>query len=100
MSGLSAGLIISTIAINWGPDVFTASPLLTAIAVTWGCFRSSLMSAGALSLRMDHDSVTNHALRAAGKGKYLLVAQAHSGEGKRRFAEEFRSEATATVTTL
>ncbi|MEE4192513.1 MAG: hypothetical protein V2I66_13110 [Halieaceae bacterium] len=100
LSGLAAGLVLATVAISWGPDVFTGSPFLSTIAITWVTFLSSLMVAGALTLRMDHDMVTNHALRAADEGKYLVVAHARSGAEKRRFAEELKPEATATASTL
>lgn len=100
IAGLLAGVFLSTLAVNWGPDIFTASPLLTSIAVTWVTFLSSLMLAGALTLRMDHDLVFNHAQRASDQGKYVVVAHARSGSQKRRFAEQLDIQAQATAASL
>jgi hypothetical protein len=99
-SGLFAGLALSALAITWGPEAFTASPLLTAITVTWVTFLSSLMLAGAVTLRMDHDLILNHAQRTSDQGMYLVVAHARTTPQKRRFADQLRGRSESVVSTL
>ncbi|MEE4660151.1 MAG: hypothetical protein V2J89_06775 [Halieaceae bacterium] len=98
--GIALGLMLATVAINSGVDVFRASPVLTTIAITWVTFLSSLMLAGALTLRLDHDRVINQSLRAADNGQYVVVAHARSGSQKRRFLKQLRPDASGTVSTL
>jgi len=99
-AGIASGLLLASVAVNSGVDVFRASPVLTTIAITWVSFLSSLMVAGALTLRLDHDRVINQSLRAADNGQYVVVAHARSGSQKRRFLKQLRSEARGTAATL
>ena len=100
ISGLVAGLFLSTLAITMGPEAFYASPQLTVITVTWVTFLSSLMLAGALTLRMDHDLIMNHAKQASGQGLHVVVAHARTAPQKRQFANELRAKAERVVSTL
>ncbi len=98
--GIAVGLVLASAAVNSGLDIFSASPLPTIIAITWVTFLSSLMVAGAITLRLDHDVVVHHSRSAAGSGEYLVVAHARSGAEKRRFAKQLKPAANDTASTF
>lgn len=98
--GLVTGVVLAAVSINWGPEALQASPMFTLITLTWVSTLFSLMVAGAVTLRMDHDLVLNHVLRASDEGRHSVVAHARSSTQKRGFANQLRAEAGTVATTL
>ncbi len=98
--GMLSASVLTFTAIQWGPTALSASPVFTGITLVWVITLSSLMLAGAVTLRMDHDRVLNHVLRASAEGRHTVVAHARSAKQKRRFAKALRTQAGAAVSTL
>jgi hypothetical protein len=98
--GLVSASVFVALAIQWGPTALSASPMFTGLTLVWVRTLSSLMCAGAVALRRDHDRVLNHVLRAPVEGRHTVVAHARSGRQKRRFTEALRTHAETAVSTL
>lgn len=100
LAGLGVGSGAAIAAVSWGPIAISASPLLAGLALVWVCTLSSLILAGAVTLRMDHDGVFSHLLQARSKGQTTVIAHARSAAEKRRFRTHLEASASSVASTL
>ncbi|BFM07928.1 hypothetical protein [Halioxenophilus aromaticivorans] len=91
--GFVFGFIASLLLIMFGPTATQASPLFTVIAMTLVCTLASLMLAGALSLRPDHDPVAYNVKHAASAGRWSVVAHANNRQQAKEITQALKPTA-------
>ncbi|MCL7751413.1 hypothetical protein LV475_07360 [Guyparkeria hydrothermalis] len=95
--GAVVGLIVAGILIGAGFDWATASPgwVYGILAVVGGLF--GMLSAGIVSVRLDHERVLADTRDASTHGEWTVVAHAHNEDEKHRVSELLK-EYSGTVT--
>lgn len=71
--GLAIGLVLSAVLSVAGPVATQSSPMMTFFSVTMVCLFLSLIIAGIIALRPDHDPVINNVREATNSGLWTLI---------------------------
>lgn len=77
VAGLLFGLTVSALLVLFGPPLAASSPVMTFIAITTISTFLSLLWAGFIALRPDHDPLTMRAEHAKRAGRWTLVVHTH-----------------------
>lgn len=96
-AGLVIGITVAALLTIMGPPLFQSSPMLTFVALTLIALFLSLLVAGALSLRPDHDRVTNTIRHATKRGQWSLVVHAKKASKARHAKSLMKNFACSTV---
>ena len=93
IGGLVLGLVVAAILTTMGPALTRSSPLFTFIALGFLFPALSLMLAGLISLRPDHDPLIAQTRTATESGQWTLIAHCATTEQQERVNDTINTTA-------
>ncbi len=98
--GLLVGLIAASILIAAGPTFTQSSPLATYFALGFVGLLIGMMIAGAITLRPDHDPLTNKTIKASQQHQWTVIVQTDSHDTNQLAKQILQNKAKSVSETI
>ena len=98
--GLLAGLIAASILIAAGPTFTQSSPPLTYFALGFVGLLIGMMIAGAITLRPDHDPLTNKTINASQQHQWTVIVQTNDRDSNQLAKQILQNKAQSVSETI
>ena len=98
--GLLAGLIAASILIAAGPTFTQSSPLATYFAMGFVGLLIGMMVAGAITLRPDHDPLTNETIKASQQNQWTVIVQTDARDTNQLAKQILQNKAQSVSETI